>query len=190
MRYRNEKKITGFRLDLLGITTLLTAAIGILGLLPSTAYALTTPPSGSLEVGNASSGACAQVSGEVSGSKVNLATCNQQINQKWYVNRAGYYNGQIAYDIETAQAGSFQCLNDATSSVAPAASVNLANCNGVVSAQRFVYINSNGNGNELYNIASGECLDSSSLGAQLVLNPCSVGASSQLWFLVPNNAKV
>ncbi len=164
----------------------LVAFIGaIAGVMPAGALAAVTPPSGAFAVGSATSGICAQVSGETSGSSVALANCNNKINQKWYVNRAGYYNGQIAYDIETAQAGSFQCLNDVGNSVAAASPVNLDACNGVNAAQRFVWVN----GNELFNIGSSECLDSSTLGAQLVLNPCVANTASQSWFQVSNNAK-
>jgi hypothetical protein len=156
----------------------------VLGLLPMTAMGAVTPPSSAFAVGSATSGICMQAAGETSGSAVVLGDCNNQINQKWYTNRAGYYNGAIAYDFETAKAGSFQCLNDENSSTAAGSLVTLAQCNGVMSAMRFVK-----NGNELVNIASGECLDSSTVGAQLVLNPCVDGVSSQQWFGVANNAK-
>jgi len=168
------------------LTVMFTAALlgAAASLLPLQALAV-TPPSGAFSVGSPTSGICAQVSGETSGSSVVLAGCNNQINQKWYVNRAGYYNGQIAYDIETAKAGSFQCLNDVGSSTAPGSTVNLAACNGIMPPQRFVWVNNT----ELYNIASSECLDSTVAGASLVLNPCVVNTTTQQWFKIANNAK-
>jgi hypothetical protein len=120
------------------------------------------------------------------GSKVVLDNCNGLINQKWYINRAGYDpTGQIAYTLETAKAGAFECLNDINKSTAPGALVNLADCNGISAAERFVIVN----GNEFRNIASGECLDSGALGAQLRLNACDMNAVSQMWFQGPNTAK-
>jgi hypothetical protein len=191
MSYQLIKKVSQFKFGRVGLAAFfLTAAVGALSVfMPLQAYA-TTPPNGSLEVGSATSGVCARANGFTSGSIVVTAGCNNQINQKWYVNRAGYdSNGNIAYTFETAKAGSFQCLNDINKSTAHAAPVNLANCNGVNPAERFVYVNSSNGGNELRNIASGGCLDATTLGAQLVLDPCDANASSQLWFLTPNTAQ-
>lgn len=181
MNFWRIKAATPGKVNFVTRTLLATAAGVITTMMPLRALA-TTPPSGAFEVGSTTSGICMQASGETSGSSVVLASCNNQINQKWYLNRAGYYQGQIAYDIETAKAGSFQCLSNSSN---PANIVNLADCNGINSVQRFVWVN----GDELLNVATSECLDSTTPGASLVLNPCASGASSQMWFQVPNSAK-
>jgi hypothetical protein len=127
-----------------------------------------------------------EAGGFTSGSIAVLDNCvNGQISQNFYLNRAGYFNGQIAYTLETAKAGSFQCLNRTT---APGNPVNLAKCNGIVAAERFVIVN----GNEFENVgASGTtpmCLDSSTVGAQLFVDACSAGSTTQQWFQIANNA--
>jgi ricin-type beta-trefoil lectin protein len=169
------------RVTMAGLLVAVIAAAG--GLIPLTALAV-TPPSGAFEVGSTSSGICLQVSGETSGSSVLSAGCNNKINQKWYIERVGYYNGAIAYYLETAKAGSNVCMNDIGASTAPASPVNVANCNGILPSQRFVVIN----GNEYFNLASSECLDATTPGAQLVLNPCNASSPSQMLFQVPNTA--
>jgi hypothetical protein len=170
------------RFNLIARAGLFAAVMGVAASLPASALA-TTLPSAAFEVGSTSSNICMEASGFTSGLSVVLDGCNGNINQKFYIARAGYYNGQIAYTLETAKAASFQCVNDENKSTAPGALVNLDRCNGVDSAERFVM-----NGQQLYNITSGECLDSTTLGQQLLLNPCNVNASSQMWFQTPNNA--
>ena len=171
------------RFNLLAKAGLLAAVMGIAAG-PMSAMA-TTPPSASFEVGSLSSNLCMEAGGYTGGSSVLLDTCNGQINQKFYINRAGYApSGQIAYTLESAKRASFQCVNDINKSTAPGSAVNLEQCNGINSAERFLM-----NGSQLYNIASGECLDSSTLGQSLVLNPCNVNAASQVWIQTPNNSQ-
>ncbi len=170
------------RLDRIAMAGIFTAVMGVAaGLAPLTAEA-TTPPSGAWSVGSPTSGICMEVSGFTSGSKVLLDNCNGLLNQKFYINRAGYYDGtQIAYTLEDTKAGSFQCLNSTTAAGNP---INLAACNGIVAAQRFVIVN----GNEFFNVATGKCLDSSVVGVQLDENACNASTASQQWFQIANNA--
>jgi Ricin-type beta-trefoil lectin domain len=168
------------RFNLIARTGLLAALMGVGGALPASA---TTLPSAAFAVGSANSNICMEASGFTSGQSVVLDSCNGKINQKFYIARAGYYQGQIAYTLENAKAASYQCVNDANKSTATGALVDLDTCNGIDSAERFVM-----NGQQLFNVASGECLDSTVLGQQLVLNPCNVAAPSQMWFQTTNNA--
>jgi len=173
------------RFDRISLAAILTGVVGFMGLVPLQASAL-TPPSGSLQL--VGTNVCAQVSGYTSGSAVTATDCQPlQINQKWYVNRAGYDpQGNIAYTLENAKAGAYQCINSTGAGLA----VNTAACNGIKASERFVYVNSQNGGNELRNIATGQCLDAGSVlgGGPVVLAACDANSASQLWYLGPNTA--